>query len=755
MTTIPDQTQQTLEAIEKIAAYSKEFLKWTKGRKFRNPRTRRDVLFVSLPPEEKEAVHRKWEAMEQHGGEEGYSKKLRKDLVDWHRSDLEPSADGKMRVKKKPPQALIDEGLVVRDVATDRGRRQHVTWSLTSEGSKVWYEERGRGKKGKTASYPEDFLRRVEHMEFHNPTTGNKVKFVSLPQEEQAKWYAKYQAAMAKREQQSKKPKRPTFGKAREATFGALEEAGWSLKKGLKVPKAERDIDGDRVILHFKPQAVWMEVKGKTPPRSLHTDIRDVDPKEWVSTLEKEAKDAIALEESFKAASTEDLLSRLERTAGYSPDFMRAVETRTFRNPDTDNKVKFVSLPPAEQQKIYQQWVQRQQGVQKPETKEKEVPEGGALWDHLMRSDYEAKREREVEEDLHRRDLNDLRRKDPKWHEKPFDEQLPFLREIGHLNGQSEEFESGLKGEFPKRWRAVAQREGVADASGADFKDAAQKVIKALESVAEGMLHHDEYHGGVGGGVHGRPLAEKLRSQIEAFRGAVERQVPKSWEEGIDKWYSGSPKVEQEVPGLRRKWQKSLKPADERKLIHREWSEEDKRKSFDEWAGSPEGQRAQKKIEEETERRRALLQKEKEDYAERQRAFQQRQKKGFSFDAGPRWHDLGPEQREAMRHAFGEMFQGPLVQAVPVSGQHPGAEEPPPEPPPPAEVKRMLADRMRGLARSLMVAGTRQPRQQMIEIWKAFDTLLDQLDLLADQPGRLALRRRILMGLRQRLAGGM
>jgi hypothetical protein len=49
------------------------------------------------------------------------------------------------------------------------------------------------------------------------------------------------------------------------------------------------------------------------------------------------------------------------RIAKYSEKFMQAVEGQEFHNPDTGNKVKFVSLPHPEQQKIYEQWAQQQE----------------------------------------------------------------------------------------------------------------------------------------------------------------------------------------------------------------------------------------------------------------------------------------------------------------------------------------------------------------------------------------------------------
>ena len=74
-----------------------------------------------------------------------------------------------------------------------------------------------------------------------------------------------------------------------------------------------------------------------------------------------------------------------------------------------------------------------------------------------------------------------------------------------------------------------------------------------------------------------------------------------------------------------------------------------------------------------------------------------------------------------------------------------------PEPPPPSQVRRMLSDRMRELGRGLMIAGSKAPRQQMMEIQHTMVGLLEQLEALSDQPGREALRRRILLQLRPRV----
>lgn len=88
---------------------------------------------------------------------------------------------------------------------------------------------------------------------------------------------------------------------------------------------------------------------------------------------------------------------------------------------------------------------------------------------------------------------------------------------------------------------------------------------------------------------------------------------------------------------------------------------------------------------------------------------------------------------------------------APVTNPDVKLEEVQEDPPPPAETRRQLQERMRDLGRGLMVAGAKSPRMQMMEIQNALGGLLDQLETLADQPGREALRRRILLTLRPRV----
>jgi hypothetical protein len=64
------------------------------------------------------------------------------------------------------------------------------------------------------------------------------------------------------------------------------------------------------------------------------------------------------------------------RRARYAPEFMKLVDPQKFRNPETGNEVRFVSLPDDEQQRIYEAWREKNNVQEsaperkKPETRE-------------------------------------------------------------------------------------------------------------------------------------------------------------------------------------------------------------------------------------------------------------------------------------------------------------------------------------------------------------------------------------------------
>jgi hypothetical protein len=86
----------------------------------------------------------------------------------------------------------------------------------------------------------------------------------------------------------SKKAAKKTFPQARKEIFDYLRRQGWEVKENIKVPWA-KDPDKD-VQIWFKSQAVYgvggldggRQTANFGAARSLHTDIRDVTPQEFV-----------------------------------------------------------------------------------------------------------------------------------------------------------------------------------------------------------------------------------------------------------------------------------------------------------------------------------------------------------------------------------------------------------------------------------------------------------------------------------------
>ena len=55
-----EQVDRLVQAMERHATYSQEFLKSVSGRRFRNPETGNEVLFQSLPPAEQAKIYSQW-----------------------------------------------------------------------------------------------------------------------------------------------------------------------------------------------------------------------------------------------------------------------------------------------------------------------------------------------------------------------------------------------------------------------------------------------------------------------------------------------------------------------------------------------------------------------------------------------------------------------------------------------------------------------------------------------------------------------
>lgn len=88
-----------------------------------------------------------------------------------------------------------------------------------------------------------------------------------------------------------KEAKKKTFPQAKKEIFDYLKRQGWTVKEGLKIPWA-KDPDND-VQIWFKSQAVYgiggldggRQKANFGEARSLHTDIREVTPQEFVKDV--------------------------------------------------------------------------------------------------------------------------------------------------------------------------------------------------------------------------------------------------------------------------------------------------------------------------------------------------------------------------------------------------------------------------------------------------------------------------------------
>lgn len=87
----------------------------------------------------------------------------------------------------------------------------------------------------------------------------------------------------------AKKAKRPTYQSAQAALMDHLEKQGWTVSKGLAVPHATSP-DKER-RLWFKAQAIWFtagnNVNNFKGARSLHDDVRDFTPDQYITKAEK------------------------------------------------------------------------------------------------------------------------------------------------------------------------------------------------------------------------------------------------------------------------------------------------------------------------------------------------------------------------------------------------------------------------------------------------------------------------------------
>lgn len=98
--------QQYVRAHAKLARYPQEFLQTVEGRRFRNPDTDNDVLYVSLPDHEQARIYEMWS--KSRGGEEDTSKSTRKREEDVSKSTQKRE---EKESPKRPEKLLKEESL--------------------------------------------------------------------------------------------------------------------------------------------------------------------------------------------------------------------------------------------------------------------------------------------------------------------------------------------------------------------------------------------------------------------------------------------------------------------------------------------------------------------------------------------------------------------------------------------------------------------------------------------------------------------
>ena len=816
-------------AAMRLAAYSERFLQQVRGRKFRQPDTGNEVLFVSLPEQEQAKVYQQWSAHNAPAalrgkvdpdcpecggtgwytglqdrepcktcGERGKAEekpqqvrgpgrgpppdRARKkmwsgdrpsnDLIDWFEShehahpedwkddpegawdatyeqvldDLIEDPDSQFNGASPEPDmdddgedgaAMLEEMFLdargwakeiadalhqrAKDRASDDDDKKA---SVTMKSISDW---KTLGDLAKVATFPDEFMKLVEQRQFRQPSTGNQVEFVSLLPEEQQKIYARYQTNLAARAEKAKaeaqrKRQRPTFAKAKEQVFDHLDEAGWETRRGLKVPKAVKTIGDNQVILHFKPQAVWMEVRGResVPARSLHDDLRDVDPAKWVESLGAEAESRMKSEEeqnapyrraaagSFTMKDISDWKTIEEqvllRTAGYSQEFLDWARDRKFRNDETGNRVRFDQLPPAGRDRVHDAW----EGA-------REDRRGRRMWVDAGPSDELVKVFRV------RFDEGDLNDDDRVYDgDGMFDEVLEEL-----LYGEHSRFRGGSPD-------LDTEDDAEHDRARDLYEDArrwAHLIVDRLEDERKGLGPAR-----VASLMTWRTVGEE---RISSDREDFERQVDE-----------GGRTFPNPTTGNRVKF-KSL-PHEVQDRVYKQWQATRPQQGEQQKPKSPTEEAYERHLEDRGDESGMGHDDERQRYAEDGI-------EGWSFlpDSNEREAYMVPPTSMAMAPPLREPGVPQMkVMTMPVGLPRPRpgmGDEEEMEPLPPSEIRRQLADRMREMGRAMMISGMRAPRQQMMEIGKTLNGLIDQLDLLADQPGRQALKRRILLGLRQRV----
>lgn len=648
---------------------------------------------------------------------------------------------------------------------------------------------RVRGAATRLAAYSDEFMRAVRGRKFRHPDTGNEVLFVSLPAGEQARvyqgwvvknapegltpdpdcpdcrgtgWYVGFRerrpcpTCVERQEERAEQARSREQGERRGPYGYAWDEAAKAYQKGDEAPNEILDVVADRFYddpdWYGDPDDGWDRIYdevldefmqneqspfhgGSPDPEMLEGDLGEaekdeaeqkfLDAREWTRQLTDHLHQGILEHEEEmrrefgdddddddkKASFTMNDISdwrtiedQMGRTARYSQEFLDWARDRKFRNDQTGNRVRFDQLPPAERDRVHEVW----DGA-------REDRMGRRMWVDAGPSDelVQVFRVRFDEGDLG----DDVRMYGG---ERMFDEVLEELLygEHSRFRGGSPDLDTEDDAEH-ERARQLYE----------DARRWAHLIVDRLEDERKG-------------------IAPRMAS-LATWRTVDEERVGSSRDEFDRQMQEGGRTFSNPQTGNRVKF-KSL-PHEVQDRIYKQWQA----------TRPPEQGRGQRPQGEpsESEYERHLMERADESGMGHDDTRQ------MYADGIEGWSFLPVgDAAQGEREAF-VVQQGPGMAAPPL--REPGVPQvktvhqpmlgpdgEPIEPPPPAQIRRQLSERMRDLGRSLMISGTRAPRQQMIEVGKALDALIDQLELLADQPGRQALKRRILLGLRNRVLSG-
>jgi hypothetical protein len=661
-----------------------------------------------------------------------------------------------------------------------------------------------RGAAAQDTGHYKAFVSAMEGQTFRHPGTGNRVKFVSLPQQEQKRIYQRWSA-----NQQRLSPSQRVSMDIQDWNFtkDSTQHEGPSRDRFLQEmahQKFRNPVTGNPVQFQSLPSQeqervfkTWSQQQGAQSQRDHHDQDRvmieqaeargdmsgmghdDVRQRagldeEWFEDLPTDGEaigGAYAMDDWETEAEKGEQESVFamhheddgEHMAAYSDDFMREVSGKMFRHPDTGNQVQFNSLPSREQKQVYQQWSSRQQ----PQGEQPQALPG--LEKYEKDDPAFAKRVREVQEQ-HGRELTpkELSQNYSAWKHISDKEKEQARSPGGRDQGQTRT-QPQAPGDVPK-----IPRQSPGGGRGQSYtwpkEHAPKPQRKQVGPSVSPKRPSSPDSGPMRPGQRSLPGIDK-KHPLNRTQGIVRQDAQKFLEEVEEDENFHDLPVPEQVQAFA-DWaieRSSAPPETKRKLRQhddeamgpvRERDFERRRKKYEE------EQAGRGKIHEDdqgkpvsygdlpaAQQRQMFMQ----DQYERDASLNEHW--GFVEDNGVlatsdemNWGFIEADAHEARMEDYASL---PFAPAGPTPGAKMhgprGMMEDSPEPPPPSEIRRMLQDNMRDMGRTLMISGMKAPLQQMLAIGATMDGLLDQLNALADQPGRKGIQRRLLQKLRPKV----